>query len=369
MSDKNKKILKISLISFGCVVAVALIIVISVVWSFMDNITYMKGDDLKIPDNLDSIVLDDESGTDADILSGADQIDDELMQEIDSEVSDVKVDENNLRNEKGVKNILVLGIDSRKVSSTKSRSDVMIILTINENTKKLVMSSIMRDTYVSIPGKSTNTKINAACAYGGAPLAVKTVESTFGIKIDNFIVVNFYSFMDIVDALGGVDVEINNSEKKYVNMYIREINRKNGLSLENGQLTKTGKSVHLTGKQAMGYVRVRYSGNGDYERTERQREVMEQIIKKARTAKYGELIDILDSVTENIATDMTSMELIGYAANAGKYLNYDIEQLRIPVNGTYKGGIYKGAWVLRIDFKKNRDALYKAVFGSAELSD
>ncbi len=364
MSEKSKKIIKISLVSFGCIVVAALIILISLVWSVMDNITYLKGNDLSIPEDLDSIVLDDESGTDADIVSGADQIDDELMMEIDSEVSGVKVDENNLRYEKGVKNILILGIDSRSVKSTKSRSDVMIILTINDNTKKIVMSSIMRDTYVSIPGRSTNTKINAACAFGGAPLAVKTVESAFGIKIDNFVVVNFYSFMDIVDALGGVDVEINSSEKKYINMYIREINRKNKLPLEQGQLTKTGSSVHLTGKQAMGYVRVRYSGNGDYERTERQREVLEQMITKARNANYGDLINILDSVTENTATDMSSMELIGYAANAGKYLNYDIEQLRIPINGTYKGGTYKGAWVLRIDFNKNRDALYEAVFSS-----
>ncbi len=369
MDEKSKKILKISLISAGAVIAIILIVAISVIWSIMDNITYLKGNDLSIPENIDSIVLDDESGTDADIVSGADQIDDELMQEIDSEVSGVKIDENKLRYEKGVKNILVLGIDSRSMKSTKSRSDVMIILTINEKTKKIVMSSIMRDTYVSIPGRSSNTKINAACAYGGGPLAVKTVESAFGIKIDNFVLVNFYSFMDIVDALGGVDVEINNSEKKYINGYIAQINKKMGKSADSGKLYKTGSSVHLTGKQAMGYVRVRYSGNGDYERTERQREVLEQMIQKARKADYGKLVDILDSVTGNIATDMSSMDILGYAANAGKYLNYDIEQLRIPINGTYKGGIYKGAWVLRIDFEKNRNALYNAVFGSTEATE
>ncbi len=367
MNEKNKKILKICLASLGILIIVVIIVAISAIWSVMDNITYLKGDDLAIPDNLDSIVIDEESETD--IVSGADQIDDELMQEIDNEVEGVKVDENNLRYEKNVKNILILGIDSRKINSTKSRSDVMIILTVNQNTNKIVMSSIMRDTYVHIPGKSSNTKINAACAYGGGSLAVKTVESSFGIKIDNFIIFNFYSFMDIVDALGGVDVDITKAEKKYVNMYISSINKRMGLSKNHGLLNKTGSNVHLTGKQAMGYVRVRYAGNADYERTERQREVMEQMIKKARTADYGKLMNILDSVSENIATDMSSMELLGYAANATKYLNYDIEQLRIPINGSYKGGVYKGAWVLRIDFEKNRKALYNAVFGSTEITE
>ncbi len=365
MSRRAKKNLRIALAVFGVAILVLINIVFSMIISVIGNITYLSEEDLEIPEDLDSIVLDDEYEEDNGEASSSD-LSDDYMQEIDKEITGVSVDENNLRYEKGVKNILILGIDSRSIKSTKSRSDVMIILTINENTKKIVMSSIMRDIYVNIPGRTKNAKINAACAYGGAALAVKTVESNFGIKIDNFMLVNFYSFMDIVDALGGVDVEINKSEMKYINGYIAEINKKMGHGEKHGQMYMTGSNVHLTGKQAMGYVRVRYSGNADYERTERQREVLEQLIKKARTANYSKLVNILESVTGNIATDMTSSEILGHAANASKYLNYEISQFRIPLDGTQKGATYAGASVLVIDFEKNREALYDAVFGSAE---
>ncbi len=345
----------------GVSVLVVLLIIVGIVLGYasciLGKIDYMSDEELAIPDNLDSIVLEDD-----DVTSASDTIDDTQKEQIDTGIKESVVGDDGLRYEDGVTNILVLGMDARRVTSNRSRSDVIIIVSINENSKKIVLSSIMRDTYVSIPGRSGNDKINAASAYGGPALTVDTVEGAFGIKIDHFVVVNFYSFMDIVDALGGVTVEINSGEKKVLNTYIEEINRVNGLPLGDGKLNTTGDAVHLTGKQAMGYVRIRYSGNGDYERTERQREVLEQLIQKARQADYSTLISLVDDVASNVSTDYSMSEITSLAMNATKYIDYDISQIRIPADGTFWSGIYKGVWILDINFEENREMLYKAIF-------
>jgi len=327
----------------------------------LGKINYMSGDELLIPDNLDSIVLEDD-----DITSESDTLDDAQKQEIDANVKESTVGEDGLRYEDGVTNILVFGIDARSSTAKRARSDAIILVSINENSKQIVLSSIMRDTYVSIPGRSGNDKLNAAYAYGGPALAVETVEGAFGVRIDHFVSVNFYAFMDIVDALGGVTVDINSGEQKHINNYIAEINALSGLGADNGKLYKTGNDILLTGKQAMGYVRVRYSGNGDYERTERQREVLEQLIEKARTADYSTLVSMLDKVASKVSTDYTMGEITELALNAAKYIDYDISQLRLPADGTYWSGIYNGTWILDIDFKTNRELLYKTIFDNFE---
>lgn len=356
----NKKIV------FGIVSVILLMVVIVIgsligqACSILGKIDYLDENELAIPENLDSIEIEAEQDI---IESGSDILDESQMAEIDANNQSILVGEDGLKSKDGVTNILVLGVDSRSKKNLKSRSDVIIIATINENTNEITLSSIMRDIYVAIPGRSSSDKINAACAYGGPALAVKTVEQNFGIKIDNFVVFNFYSFMDIVDALGGITVDISSGEKKWINTYIEEINRKQGWSINSGKLNKTGKNITLTGKQAMGYVRVRYAGNGDYERTERQREALEQLIKKAIESDYDTLMDVVDSVASNMSTDMTSSEIIKYVSNAAKFIGYDIKQSRIPVNGSYKGGNYKGQWVLRIDFDQNKNVLHEAIFG------
>lgn len=353
----TKKKLIIAGVSVLAVLLLLVSIVVGAVSCIFGKIDFMSGDDLVIPDELDSIVL-----SDTDVTSASDTLDDSQMQEMDASVKESVIDADGLRYEEGVTNILVLGVDARSAATKRSRSDVIIILSINENSKKIVLSSIMRDTYVAIPGRTGNDKINAASAYGGPALTVETVEGAFGIKIDHFVLVNFYSFMDIVDALGGVEVEINKSERDVLNDYVEEINRVNGLAPDNGKLYTTGDSVLLTGKQAMGYVRNRYSGNGDYERTARQREVLEKVIVKARQANYSTLLSIVDKVASNVSTDYSMTEITKLAMNAANYTDYDISQVRVPVEGSYWGGIYKGIWILDIDFEANRQALYEAIF-------
>ena len=361
--SKNKG-LRTFLAVLGITVLVAALIAGIIVTVELNKIDYISKEEMTIPEDLDSVEIEDE-GESVTVTSDTEIFTEEDMEDTGTPAEDTEgtvSEDGGLRSADGIKNILLLGTDSRK-KSLKSRSDVMIILSINDNNRTLTLSSIMRDTYVSIPGKSKKNKINAANAYGGPALAVKTVEENFGIKIDNVVIVNFYSFMDIVDSLGGVTLDVSEAEMKVMNNYIEEINKQQGLSPDHGKLKKAGKGLKITGRQAMGYVRIRYVGNGDYERTDRQRRVLEQIINKAKTAGVGKLTDLLDKVAGNMSTDMEKSTILSYAANAGKYANYDIKQFRIPIDGTYKGGVYKGAWVLRIDFDKNKQALYDKIFG------
>ncbi len=327
-----------------------------------------------IPENemYDSSYYDDYTVSVSDIQSNADVP--PPKEEIKSQIQiladnyGASLDEDGLMYKDGVKNILLLGSDSRYKLKKKwnCNTDVMIIASIDSNNHKITLSSIMRDIYVYIPGRNKYDKLNSACAYNGGPgRTVKVIEDNFGVKIDNFVIVSFYSFIDIVEALGGVTVDIDKGEQEWINNYIREFNQNSGNGIETGLLLKTGKDIHLTGKQAMGYVRVRFSGNGDYERTERQREVLEQLIQSARNASYLKLIQLINDVANYISTDFTSDELISFAASAVNYLDYDIEQFRVPVEGTYEGHfVTKEMWALEIDFEPNREALLKTIFGN-----
>ena len=292
-----------------------------------------------------------------DILSAEEQ------NELDRYVAEVTVSEDGLWRQDGVTNILLLGIDTRNRSSMKGRSDSIILVSINENIRQVSLVSVMRDTYVKIPNNGSN-KINAAYAFGGANLAVKTVEQAFGIDIDRYAVVNFYGFMDIIDTLGGINLNIEKGELKYLNKYVKEINSKLGLNTNSGTLNTYGENTHVTGKQAMGYVRIRYYGDGDYMRTQRQRNVLMQIIEKAKNADVLELIDVIDVVADYTRTDMTPEELLDLAKKAPEYLQYNIIQDRVPRDGTFKGGMGHGMWIIQMDFEANRSILKEIIYGA-----
>ena len=357
--NTTKKSIIIAASIFAALLLIAGIVFLSI-HSVLRKIEYVSPDASTVPNDISSIVL---SDSDEEPVSGADVFDDATMDDVDVVIREAQVDENGLKYEEGVTNVLLLGTDGRVASNSRTRSDAILILSINDNTKKITITSIMRDTYVAIPGRPENEKITHAHAYGGAQLTVQTVQNNFGIRIDKFAEVNFYALMDIVDALGGVTVaDVTDAEKKYLNNYIQEINNLTNCGADDGKLVETGENITLTGKQAMGYVRVRYTEGGDFERSARQREVLTDLIHRVREADYRTLLDVLNEVAENMATDYTEAELLKLAVNAGSYMNYEIAQQRIPVDGSYIGGIYRGSWVLRIDFDVNREKLYSGIF-------
>ena len=251
-------------------------------------------------------------------------------------------------------NILVIGCDTRKKGGV-GRSDAMILFSINEDTEKIHMTSIMRDSYVSIPGKGNN-RINAAYAFGGGKLLLNTIETNFAVDVDKYVSFDFYSFVDVVDSVGGIDVEVTEAEIPVLNGYVKELNKLNGRAEGTYYVTESGLQ-HLNGTQALGYARIRYVGDGDFERTGRQRTVITKVFEKAKTLNLLEINDLLNTFLPQVKTNLTQEEILSLLLKALEYLEYDLESHRLPVDDSWKYMRVNGMSVLGIDLEKNQKAL------------
>lgn len=287
--------------------------------------------------------------------SDADEIAD-LEKMIDENINDDSLE---FAKDKDVFNVLLIGCDARSEGG-RGRSDSMILVSINSRTKQLVATSIMRDTYCHIPGHQDN-RINAAYAFGGADLLIETIEQNFKISIDRYVAVDFFVFVDVIDAVGGVDIDVQDWEVATLNGIMNEINMLEGLPLSDGKITSGGMQ-HLNGRQALSYARIRHVGNADFERTERQRRVLEQIFLKVKDCSFSELTDILSAVLPEVTTDMKESELLSLILNMPSYRNYELIQHRVPADGTYQNLRIRGMAVLGIDFKTNIDEMKRVIY-------
>jgi LCP family protein required for cell wall assembly len=262
--------------------------------------------------------------------------------------------------DKDVFNILLIGTDTR-TGTGPCRSDSMIILSINKKSDKIVMTSILRDIYVSIPGYQDN-RINAAYSYGGPDLLIKTIENNFKIKIDRYISVNFMSFIDIINKLNGVTISVSDAELPVLNNYIKEINQLKGLSSNDGFLLNAGNNLKLTGKQALGYARIRYVGT-DFARTQRQRTILEQVFTKIKSQNIIEQNQILNMFLPDVTTNLSKGELFSFLLDSVSLSKYPVEEDTIPVEGSYKDMVIRSMDVLGIDFDKNINELQSKIYG------
>ncbi len=251
-------------------------------------------------------------------------------------------------------NILVIGCDTRKKGGV-GRSDAMILFSVNEGTEKIHMTSIMRDSYVTIPGKGNN-RINAAYAFGGGKLLLNTIETNFAVDVDKYVSFDFYSFVDVVDSVGGIDVEVTDAEIPVLNNYVKELNKLNNRAEDAYCVTQSGPQ-HLNGTQALGYARIRYVGDGDFERTNRQRTVITKIFEKVRTLNILEINNLLNAFLPQVKTNLTQEEILSLLLKALEYLQYDLESHRLPVDDSWKYMRVNGMSVLGIDLEKNQKAL------------
>ena len=257
-----------------------------------------------------------------------------------------------------VTNILLIGTDSR--GEDRGRSDSMILLSINSRTRKINMVSLMRDTYVDVPGYG-GCKLNAAYAYGGPELLMDTIEENFYIDIDDYVSVSFMSFAGIVDSVGGITVDVNEDEADAINVLL---DSKEGVSLfgepsDSDYLNGAGK-YELNGKQALCYSRLRKVGNADFERTERQRKVLTQIFKKISPTT---VFSMLGEAFPDVSTNMSKWNMYVLSLRLPFLVGYDIEQLRIPAEDTFWSSDINGESVLEIDKDANLDIIKKEVYG------
>lgn len=261
-----------------------------------------------------------------------------------------------LENSENIINILLIGQDRRE-GQGRQRSDAMILCTVNLQTKTLTLTSFMRDMYVQIPGYYDN-RINTCYMIGGMTLLDQCMEENFGVAVDGNVEVDFGGFMDVIDLVGGLDMELTADEAAY-------LNRRGNWDVDDttaGQWNLKQGMNHLTGEQALAYSRIRYIGNGDFGRTERQRKVLNTLLKECNSMSIPELNELLREVLPLLTTDMTNSEIIGYAMKLFPMLkDMKVNNLRIPADGTYRDASINGMSVLVPDLGDNRKILSEAM--------
>ncbi|MBD5106508.1 MAG: LCP family protein [Lachnospiraceae bacterium] len=263
--------------------------------------------------------------------------------------------------ENGVINILLIGNDSRE-NGEDGRSDAMILISISDKTKTITMTSLLRDMYVDIPGHDGN-RLNAAYSYGGAELLMQTIQQNFDIEVHRYALVNFQAFANLVDAVGGVDLELTNGEVNYVNGYLVEYNMLEGRPEGTDYLdTSLSGMIHLNGPQALAYTRNRYIGT-DFGRTERQRKVLAAVMKKMPGALAVNSGELIDGLFPNLTTNLTKGECFQLSLNGSKLLTYDLVQQAIPAEGTYSNATIRSMAVLQVDFEANKKIIQESIYG------
>ncbi len=261
---------------------------------------------------------------------------------------------------KEVTNVLLIGSDTRD-EDERGRTDSMILLSINRRTKETTLTSLMRDSYVEIPGQGWN-KLNAAYRLGGAELLMDTVELNFDVRVDRYAYVSFFSFIEIVDAVGGIDIDLSDEEAQGMTDPMAEQNKYLGNKKGTDYLTKGGKDVHLNGNQALAYARLRYVGNADFERTERQRTVITKIIDRAKTLDPLALDNFLKVCAGNLTTNMDKTEMYVFFYKLLFSMKFDMKQLRIPPEEAYYYGNHDGMSTLDIDFDACKRELEEKIY-------
>lgn len=260
-----------------------------------------------------------------------------------------------------VVNLLLIGADKREQETSIGRSDSIMIGTIDLKNKTLKLTTLMRDMYIDIPGHGYD-KFNAAYAYGGPKLTYETLANTFDVKLDGYIVVDMKVFRDVVDRIGGVEMELTEEEATYLQTAYQT-------SSHGETEVKAGMNT-LTGYQALAYSRIRQDITGDFGRTDRQRKVIMSIYDKVMDLNFGELTDLVFDALSEVTTDLDEAHITSLLTSVVSMGKMEIEQHRIPLEETYDTGrADNGMWVIYPDYDVNKQALQYFMFGIGEAPE
>lgn len=255
-------------------------------------------------------------------------------------------------------NIALFGVDRRE-KGERGRSDAMMIATVDFKHDKLKLTSLMRDMYVPIEGHG-NDKLNSAYAFGGAELAIKTINQNFGTDIRDYVTVDFFTLEKIIDSLGGVMIEVKPEEVAMLNDQMKETAR-----IEKKPIipVSTAGYQQLNGMQAVSYSRIRHVGNGDFERTERQRLVLASLMETVKQQGKSAIPQLLFDVTPELETSLSQSTLLSLSYEYYKHQPMPLEQQRFPMDGQWKAGWTKNrAWIMEADVAQIKEELTKYVY-------
>ena len=257
-------------------------------------------------------------------------------------------------------NVLLVGID-RNDDGSDGRSDTMILASVNLKTKKIVLSSFYRDCWMyetfDDGERSAWAKLNAAYVYGGADGLISNLEDYYKIHIDHFVGVDFQSFQDIVDAVGGVTVSVKDYEADFINerIYYKTV--------------VPGDAVRLTGEQALWYVRMRKTdSDGEVSRTHRQREFITALISEFKSISLTEIDGVVNSLFRYIITDMSKTDIIKYGTRAmlGRWYNFELVQQQAP-DEDYRYDYNGSTWVWIVDYPGAAYAMQNEIYGYSNV--
>lgn len=257
-----------------------------------------------------------------------------------------------------VENILLVGQDKRE-GQERQRSDSMVLVSINKDTKKINTVSFMRDMYVDIPGYGKE-RLNVAYLLGGTDLLDEVIEDSFGIAIDHNVEADFDGFISAFSVLGDMDIFLSKIEADYLssgNDWMQSVNS----DAENWHF-EAGMNT-LTPEQLLAYCRMRYLGNSDWDRTTRQRKVLKAAYEKIKDEDPITIIRVITKVLPDITTDMSKAEILGYAYTV---LHDSMEigsSSRVPADGTYSSETIDGKSVLVPDLEENAEILRNTLYG------
>lgn len=257
---------------------------------------------------------------------------------------------------KNYRNIVLFGVDTRDIKNNDgSRSDAIIIVSINKKTSEVKLVSVYRDTYLKIDDEHGLDKITHAYAYGGPELAIKALNENLDLNIKEYATVNFASVANIVNSLGGLDINIEDYEISQMNKYIKDTSKNTGI--KSTQITSPGLQ-HLDGVQAVTYARIRKTAGGDYKRTERMRTVLKETLNKAKKTNIVKLNDMADTLCENVETNVNSKEITSLipkaiSCNVTTSIGWPYEVKGITLNRWYG---------VPVNLEKNVRNLHKELF-------
>ena len=270
----------------------------------------------------------------------------------DDKIDNGYVNESELKSDSAVTNILLLGVDARAdEEDSTSRSDSMMLVSIDSTHHCIKLVSFLRDTWIYIPGADKNQRLNAACSLGGYQGVVDTIEYNFGIKIDGYVVTDFEMFKVMVDSIGGVEVDVTEKEANEVTNHQKRYDHVN---------LEPGKQI-LTGEQALAYCRIRKIDT-DWKRTERQRTVMQEILKGVLHS--GPITDykMLKNVAPYIETNLSKAQLIKAGFKGLNCIRGGFDQTHLPFDDTWKYTNKGGASVISIDKDANKEKLIDYIY-------
>lgn len=266
-----------------------------------------------------------------------------------------------VKEDKDVITIALLGTDfsqNDEYGNLYGASDSTMILGVDKKNNRLKLFSLMRDIYLELPDGSGKENLNYTMAYGGPELILKTINYNFNLTVDKFIYVSLRTLPQIIDKLGGVELNITADELNYINGYIANIDSENGTSTS--PITSTGLQT-LNGTQASAYCRIRYTEGRDFKRTERQRDVLAALFSKFKTASIADLTSMMNDILPLVTTNLTNTEILSIATEVLSMGVPDIEQSRFPLDGKSEM-ILTDMYHMVVDIESTTDDIHKFLY-------